>query len=126
MNRTEFAEAAHGLLTDDQRRQIRELHDQVDANWHGACAAHHEGALCCADVLVGRLDNGWRRENAGGLGRTEFAAATWPVLTDQERRLLRDLHDQVDAPWLDVCIAHEEGADCCVDALAGVRRSELR
>jgi hypothetical protein len=52
VTRTEFAEAVRGLLTDDQRRQIRDLHDQVEDTWLGGCAAADRGMKCCVDVLV--------------------------------------------------------------------------
>ena len=53
MTRTDFAEAVRGLLTDDQRQQIRDLHDQVQEAWEFGCSAHNEGDDCCVDVLVG-------------------------------------------------------------------------
>ncbi len=54
MTRTEFATAVADLLTDDQRHQIRDLRDQVEDAWLDECAAHHEGANCCVDALVGK------------------------------------------------------------------------
>ncbi|MET0417275.1 MAG: hypothetical protein ABW022_14785 [Actinoplanes sp.] len=56
MTRAEFAEAVRGLLIDGQRRQIRDLHDQVEEDWSDGCAAANEGAECCVDVLIGQRD----------------------------------------------------------------------
>lgn len=53
MTRTEFAEAVRHLLTDGQRAEIMRLHDQVEEAWDDGCAAHHEGADCCVDAMVG-------------------------------------------------------------------------
>jgi hypothetical protein len=48
------------------------------------------------------------------------------LLTPEQRTQIGHLHDQVEEAWLDGCAAHHESADCCVDALAGVRRLETR
>jgi hypothetical protein len=53
VTRTEFAAAVRGLLTDDQRRQIRDLHDQLEDTWLDGCAAADRGMECCVDVLAG-------------------------------------------------------------------------
>jgi hypothetical protein len=53
MTRDEFGRAVQALLTEEQRRQIRDLHDRVAEAWSDAYAAHHEGADCCVDALVG-------------------------------------------------------------------------
>jgi hypothetical protein len=55
MTRDEFGQAVQALLTDDQRRQIRDLHDQVDEAWLDGCAAANESADCCVDTIVGEL-----------------------------------------------------------------------
>jgi hypothetical protein len=53
VTRTEFAAAVAGLLTVDQKRQIRDLHDQVQEAYEFGCCAHNEGDDCCVDVLKG-------------------------------------------------------------------------
>jgi hypothetical protein len=69
VTRTEFARAVRALLTDDQRRQVRVLHDQVEEAWDDGCAAHHESADCCVDALAGVVRAEMRRaldENRSG------------------------------------------------------------
>lgn len=53
MTRDQFAEAVQGLLTDEQKAEIMRLHDQVEEAWSDGCAAHHEGADCCVDAMLG-------------------------------------------------------------------------
>lgn len=55
MTRQEFGVAVAQLLTEEQRRKIRELHDQVEAAWLDGCAAANESANCCVDE-ISRLD----------------------------------------------------------------------
>ena len=58
--------------------------------------------------------------------RIEFGKAVAGLLTGTQRAEIRRLHDQVEDGWDDGCAAHQEGADCCVDALLGVVRAEVR
>ncbi len=53
MDRDQFAVAVAGILTDEQREQIRQLHDQVLEGTLDGCSAHGEGVDCCVDMLVG-------------------------------------------------------------------------
>lgn len=52
ITRHEFGARVARLLTDEQRRMIRELHDQVEEGWLNGCAAANEGANCCVDEIV--------------------------------------------------------------------------
>lgn len=60
------------------------------------------------------------------MNRDEFGRAVHALLNDQQRAEIMRLHDQVEDAWGDGCAAHHESDDCCVDALAGVRRAEVR
>jgi len=59
MTRDEFGKAVQALLTEDQRRQILDLHNQVHEAWLDGCAAANEGANCCVDEIVGEI---WKED----------------------------------------------------------------
>lgn len=52
MTRDELGAAVLAILTDEQRAEIKRLHDQVEEAWLDGCAARHESAACCVDAIV--------------------------------------------------------------------------
>lgn len=51
ITRVEFGRAVAALLTEEQRAEVRRLHDLVEEGWIAGCAAHNESASCCVDEV---------------------------------------------------------------------------